>query len=109
MQTTRNAQENPAAGMTPPIIPSMPWRVLTAEPLPDYRIRVRFLDGLEGVVDMAGLVRSSKAGVFADLADEARFQALSVELGVVTWPDGQDLAPDAMHAAIKQYGQWVLT
>jgi hypothetical protein len=28
--------------------------------------------------------------------------------GVVTWPGELDLAPDAMHLAIKDGGEWVL-
>ncbi|RPI08189.1 MAG: DUF2442 domain-containing protein, partial [Zetaproteobacteria bacterium] len=51
----------------------MPWRVVEAEPLSDFRLRVQFVDGLKGVVDMAALVHSTSAGVFAQLADPARF------------------------------------
>jgi len=32
-----------------------------------------------------------------------------VHLGAVTWPGELDLAPDAMHAAIRRTGVWVLT
>lgn len=86
-----------------------PWRVASATALPGYRIRVRFLDWLEGVVDMSGLIHSASAGVFAELVDTERFDSLYVEYGAVTWPGGQDLAPDAMHEAIKQHGTWRLS
>jgi hypothetical protein len=83
--------------------------VATAEALSGYRLKVRFLDGTEGVVDMSERVRSPEAGVFARLSDPAVFAAVFVDFGVVTWPGEIDLAPDAMHQAIRETGQWVLS
>ncbi|MDA8093488.1 MAG: DUF2442 domain-containing protein [Betaproteobacteria bacterium] len=91
------------------IVPRSPWRVASVEALPDYRLNVRFLDGMEGTVDMSALVRSADAGVFAVLADPLRFAEVFVELGVVTWPGELDLAPDAMHAEICAHGEWRLS
>ena len=82
--------------------PRMLWRVVAVEALPDFRLRVRFVDGTEGEVDLAVLVHSPGAGVFASLADSARFAQVFVEHGAVTWPGEIDLAPDAMYAAIKK-------
>jgi hypothetical protein len=87
----------------------MPWRVAEVEVLPDFCLKVRFLDGMEGIVDMDRLVHSDDAGVFAVLSDPARFAQVSIEYGAVTWPGELDLAPDAMHQAIKAFGQWVLS
>jgi hypothetical protein len=86
----------------------MQWRVSTVEALQGYRLRVRFIDGLEGLVDMSALIRSPGAGVFAALADPKRFAEAGIEYGAVTWPGEIDLAPDAMYAAIKATGEWVL-
>jgi hypothetical protein len=33
---------------------------------------------------------------------------VTIEHGAVTWPGELDLAPDAMHDAIRQHGVWVL-
>ncbi len=66
------------------------------------------MDGLEGIVDMAGLIHSSWVDVFAQLADPALFAQVFVEHGAVTWPGEIDLAPDAMHTEIKKTGKWVL-
>jgi hypothetical protein len=85
----------------PPVSPNMPWRVASVEALPGYRLRVRFLDGLEGVVDMSALIASSHAGVFSALRDTAAFKRAFVRLGAVCWPGDLDIAPDAIHAAIK--------
>jgi len=86
----------------------MPWRVVEAEALPGYRLRVRFIDGTEGIVDMSALVNSADAGVFAPLVDPGRFAQGFVLHGVVTWPGEIDLAPDAIYAEIKKNGRWVL-
>jgi hypothetical protein len=87
------------------ITPRSPWRVAAVEVLPGFRLKVRFLDGTEGVVDMSARIRSADAGVFAALADPVRFAEVFVDYGVVTWPGEIDLAPDAMHHAIQTAGQ----
>ena len=56
----------------------------------------------------AGAMVFANAGVFAALRDEMLFRQVRLELGAVTWPGELDLAPDAMYAAIKQTGKWVL-
>ncbi|MBI2354052.1 MAG: DUF2442 domain-containing protein [Deltaproteobacteria bacterium] len=86
----------------------MPWRVAEVQPLDKFRLHVRFVDGLEGEIDMTDLVHSPTAGVFAQLADTSRFKQVFVEHGAVTWPGEIDLAPDAMYQSIKQNGEWVL-
>jgi hypothetical protein len=95
------AEEDPAAAVAPAVRPVMPWRVATVDALPGYRLRVRFLDGLEGTVDMSALIASPNAGVFAALADSEAFNRAFVALGAVCWPGGLDIAPDAIYAGIK--------
>jgi hypothetical protein len=86
----------------------MPWRVQEVAALPHYRLAVHFVDGLAGTVDMSALIASPEAGVFACLQDRAVFERVFVLHGAVTWPGELDLAPDAMHAAIKDHGEWRL-
>lgn len=93
---------------TPLIRPGMPWRVAAVEVLAGYRLRVRFLDGIQGTVDMSALVHAADAGVFAALSDPVLFAQAAVVHGAVTWPGDIDLAPDAMHRAITASGEWVL-
>jgi hypothetical protein len=99
-------EEDRPAGL---ITPQSPWRVAAVVALPAFRLKVSFLDGTEGIVDMSARVRSADAGVFAVLADPACFAQAFVDYGVVTWPGEIDLAPDAMHRAIQATGQWVLS
>jgi Protein of unknown function (DUF2442) len=101
MQPQPVAEDNSAAAVASAVRPAMPWRVVSVEASLGYRLRVRFLDGLEGVVDMSRLVASPNAGVFAALADSEAFNRVFVSVGAVCWPDGLDIAPDAIYAEIK--------
>jgi Protein of unknown function (DUF2442) len=94
----------------------IPWRLTSVEPLDNFSLKVRFVDGVEGVIDMTALVLSQDARVFAPLANKDVFNKVFLYLGAVSWdPEGGnnpynyiDLAPDAMHAAIKETGEWKL-
>ena len=46
--------------------------------------------------------------VFEALRDPALFAKVQVVLGAIQWPNGADLAPDAMYDAIRERGVWVL-
>ena len=108
MQKLATAHNDRAARMIPPIECTLPDDVASVEALPDFRLRVRFYDGVEGMVDLSSLVHSPDAGVFAALADPDHFAQVGIEFGAVWWPGDLDLAPDAMHAELKAHGQWVL-
>ena len=75
-------------------------RIVAAEARPDYRLWVRFEDGLEGEVSVKHLVGR---GVFASWSDEAEFRKVYVdeEAGTVAWPGDLDLAPDALHRRLS--------
>jgi hypothetical protein len=82
-----------------------PWRVTGMEMLADRAMRVRFVDGVEGVVRFGPRFYR---GVFAHLIDADRFAEARVEMGAVTWPGELDLAPDRMHDDIVSCGECVL-
>jgi len=46
--------------------------------------------------------------IFELLRDPAAFSQAQVVLGVVQWPNGADLAPDAMYDAVRERAVWVL-
>jgi hypothetical protein len=83
----------------------MYWNVVSVKPRCYLTLRVTFADGLQGDVCFKP---SHLTGVFESLKDEAYFNKVYVDHGVVAWPEGLDLAPDAMHAQIKKRGCWVL-
>lgn len=90
----------------PGVVRAAPWRVKAITVLSEYRLGVEFMDGTAGTVDLRNLLGGSGVGVFAVLRDEAVFSQARVEDGVVTWPVGLDLAPDAMYDAIRASGEW---
>lgn len=108
MHTQSNAREYSATVLAPEAAPRSPWRVVGIETLLALRLRVTFADGLSGLVDISGLVKSPNAGVFAALADPDLFAQARIEYGAVTWPGNLDLAPDAMHSEIQKHGEWRL-
>jgi hypothetical protein len=76
--------------------------VVSAEPLEGYNVRLRFEDGVEGVLDLAPHL--SFRGVFAPLRDLSYFRQLRVDpgLGTVVWPNGADLDPDVLYAHLTR-------
>ena len=104
MRTKSVAKEN----ISPGIVCLAPWRLTKVKPLANYELEVEFNDGSQGVVEMIKLIMSDHAGVFAVLKDQDLFNKAHLEYGVLTWPGEIDLAPDAMHDAIKLNGRWVL-
>ena len=74
--------------------------ITDVRPLDDYRLDLRFEDGVRGSVDVAKLVRFE--GVFAPLKSLDEFQRVRVnpELGTVYWPCGADLDPDVLYSLV---------
>ena len=108
MREHADAEEDRPAGLTPPVQATAPWRVAYVEALPGFRLHVRFNDGTEGNVELSDFVHSGSAGVFSALRDATLFAQARIECGAVTWPGDLDLAPDAMHCAIKAHGTWIV-
>ena len=108
MRTESNTGEYSPPAIAEEVSPRSPWRITRVETLPGLRLRVVFADGLTGTVDLSELVQSPRAGVFAALSDPALFAQVRLDYGAVTWPGDLDLAPDAMHAAIQERGEWRL-
>ena len=77
--------------------------------LPDAQLDVSFVDGTSGKVDMRAFLSSSKVDgtVFEPLRDPAVFAGARVVMGAVQWPNGADLAPDAIYDALKQCNVWL--
>ena len=74
--------------------------VVSVKPLDGHRLHLRFEDGAQGEVDVAGLIEFT--GVFAGLREKAVFDQVRVdpELGTVVWPGGGDLDPDVLYACV---------
>jgi hypothetical protein len=74
-------------------------RIITAEPLPEYRLKATFNDGLNGIFPVEPRRRG---GVFMKLLDARVFNAVAInpDFGCVEWPGGIDLCPETMHQAM---------
>jgi hypothetical protein len=70
-------------------------RIVEATPLSEYRLKVRFDDGAQGIYSVEPEMRG---GVFLNLIDPEIFNAVTVnpDFGCVEWPGGVDLCPTAM-------------
>ena len=79
-------------------------RVVSVEPLDNYRLRVSFDDGLTGEIDLSDTIGK---GVFAALVDPAEFAKVYVgpETHTVAWPGEIDLCPDALYEDIVAIAQ----
>lgn len=91
------------------VVPAAPWRVSSLKPLPDFQLHITFNDGLTGLVDISELVHAEDPGIFMALREQSFFMQVYLNYGAVAWPNGADLAPDAMYKAIRQTGLWKVT
>jgi hypothetical protein len=74
------------------------FKLLQAEPLSGYRLRLRYADGVTGVVDVAHLVGK---GVFKLWNDPEAFGRVSIGTGgELCWSDEVDLCADALYLEI---------
>lgn len=71
-------------------------RLVAAEYVRDYVIRVRFKDGVEGLIDLKDELWGQ---VFEPLNEIGRFKAFRVdpEIHTIVWDTGADLAPEFLY------------
>ena len=75
-------------------------RVQTVRALRDHRLFVEFTDGVKGEIDLSGRLFGP---VFEPLEDLELFRQVSVDAyGAVCWPNGADLAPDALYKTLTE-------
>jgi len=71
----------------------MYWDVKAVKPLPDFRIYVEIENGCKGIFDLTPYL---DRGVFRELRDVNYFNRVGILFGAVTWPNGQDIAPETL-------------
>ena len=75
-------------------------KAVRVEARPGYRIYVEFSDGVAGEVELEPQLFGP---MFEPLRDEALFRQVNLdEFGAPCWPNGADLAPDALHDQLQQ-------
>jgi len=75
--------------------------IVYVKPLENYRLFLRFEDGVEGEVDLANSIRFD--GVFELLKAHNYFIKVFVnsEIGTICWPNGADLDPDVLYSVLS--------
>jgi len=74
--------------------------VVSVRPLSQYRLWIKFEDGVEGEIDLSEMIEFQ--GVFEWLKDPKNFEQVKVnkEMGVIYWPNGADLDSDVLYAKV---------
>jgi len=75
-------------------------RIISVMSLDGYRLEIVFSDGVRGLIPLEDRLFGP---VFEPLRDVATFRQVTVdEYGAVCWPNGADLAPDALYEQIRE-------
>ena len=74
--------------------------LVEANPLPDYRLHLRFADGTEGEVDLS---RLAGRGVFTVWDSAGTFASVRIgDHGDLEWPGDVDLCADAFYLELTK-------
>ncbi len=77
--------------------------VIGIRSLGGHKLEIEFSDGTIGVRDFADI--SEKTGsMVVPMKDAAYFQRVFIEDGALTWPNGYDWDPIALHDEMKRAG-----
>lgn len=71
----------------------MYWDVKIVAPLSNYRIYVELESGKQGIFNLKPYLDRS---ALRELQNVAYFNQVSISFGAVTWPNGQDIAPETL-------------
>lgn len=80
----------------------MLYDVVQVKALPEFKIWVRFEDGLEGEADLSDLAGRGVFGRWRDNPSDFLQASVDAESGTVVWPGGLDIAPDRLYRDIAR-------
>ena len=72
--------------------------------LGDYRLALWFTDGRYGEWDFSELATRETGPMVEPFKDPDYFDRVFLEMGGLTWPNGYDWAPEALHADMAAAG-----
>lgn len=72
--------------------------VVRGEYCGEFKIRLTFNDGLEGIVDFSDWLSGP---IFEPLKQPSYFTRFFIDGGTVAWPNGADIAPETLHERAK--------
>ena len=68
--------------------------VIEASYLENYKIRLRFNDNKEGIIDLEDVIHNDHRTLFKELSNTESFKRFHVEMDTIVWENGLDLAPE---------------
>ncbi len=71
-------------------------QVISAEYVKDFVVHTVFDDGTEKNIDIS---KWFKGPVFEPLRNKRNFKKFFIEAGTLAWPNGVDIAPEALYSA----------
>jgi hypothetical protein len=80
----------------------MPYDVVEVKVLSDFKVWVRFEDGLEGEADLSDLAGRGVFGRWTASPSEFLQASVDSESGTVVWPGGLDVAPDRLYRDVAR-------
>ena len=80
----------------------MLFDVTNATYIDEYKIRITFENGKEGIIDFQDYLKAG--GVFNSLKDINYFKKFYInkDIGTICWPDGLDIAPESLYEKLTK-------
>jgi len=75
--------------------------VIGVKSMGGHRLEIEFSDGTIGVRDFASTFQEKTGPMAEPLKDASYFQRVFIEDGALTWPNGYDWDPIALHDEMK--------
>lgn len=79
-------------------------KIVKAEYLSGYQLRLTFSDGAHGDYDFAPLL-TKETVLTKPLKDPEIFKAYFIELGALCWKNGLEFSPAALHQELQSTGK----
>lgn len=77
-------------------------RIVSVQPLPNYRVQLAFDDGVEGIADLSDL---AGRGVFTAWDRPGEFEAVHIgDGGELVWASGVDQCADSLYLRVTGKG-----
>lgn len=74
-------------------------KVISVDPMDDYKLRIELSNGRKGVFDVSPYVDK---GVFSELKNKAYFRSVRPAFGGIIWPHEQDFSPETIECELQE-------
>ncbi|MCX5807034.1 MAG: DUF2442 domain-containing protein [Proteobacteria bacterium] len=76
-------------------------KIISVEPLVDYKLKIEFSNGKKGVFDVSPYIDK---GVFNELKEQSYFCSVRPAFGGIMWPHEQDFSADTVEYELQEIG-----